>query len=648
MSLLLYQSTDLLAQLNPYKLRIGTGIGYSNYYGDISHYRFDEFPDWDAMGKVYSYNNNYNLSPSISLSIEQRINASWGLLLNGGQYTLSMSDRFVDNKDVLITNSPNFYRSLNFKTCIRDIGLGLIFRTDNGKILRENALVAPYLSFHGGWLAFKPKGDLLDVNGNRYDYSQNLPLTDGDFETDLVKLQASSNNGYNENTYYLAAGIGFRVKLTRQVEVYFQSDIKRTNTDFIDDVDGSAITTFLNEFQEYAAYPGIGTSSADRNVRGDLQTNKDWFFNHQFGLKISFLPAKDTFRANPISPSSTFIGLPQTINDGYTERDSSKITSTSSLVINPLEQINETIYATDRKTLPKVNTTQEIPAQIAMDSINNFSTLNFRRKEIKKRTDRLMIWQYPERINDSEIVYAQERGTIYSPYSVNKIEEQMYPQVNERFIVDPSDGQVNNSNFPYFLPYYNRHSTFVNQPANIGDSMGIDSTLTTESSTFLPLDSIQMDSINSGFKPTHRPYIVDKKFKFETPAPFQGISLQFLNSGKEKPTLIENGLYTEIFFESNKSIISEKEVLKLIPLIKMLDLYDNAKLLVKAFADNTGSMAYNIALIEKRALAVEEILTNQFGVASVRISRQPGALLIRGSYQSSRPKDRKVEVQVIY
>lgn len=59
-------------------------------------------------------------------------------------------------------------------------------------------------------------------------------------------------------------------------------------------------------------------------------------------------------------------------------------------------------------------------------------------------------------------------------------------------------------------------------------------------------------------------------------------------------------------------------------------------------------MAYNIALIEKRALAVEEILTNQFGVASVRISRQPGALLIRGSYQSSRPKDRKVEVQVIY
>lgn len=354
LSLLLYQSTDLLAQLNPYKLRIGTGIGYSNYYGDISHYRFDEFPDWDAMGKVYSYNNNYNLSPSISLSIEQRINASWGLLLNGGQYTLSMSDRFVDNKDVLITNSPNFYRSLNFKTRIRDIGLGLIFRTDNGKILRENALVAPYLSFHGGWLAFKPKGDLLDVNGNRYDYSQNLPLTDGDFETDLVKLQASSNNGYNENTYYLAAGIGFRVKLTRQVEVYFQSDIKRTNTDFIDDVDGSAITTFLNEFQEYAAYPGIGSSTADRNIRGDLQTNKDWFFNHQFGLKISFLPAKDTFRANPISPSSTFIGSPQTINDGYTERILQKSHQHQAWLLTPWSKLMKQFMLLIEKHCPRL------------------------------------------------------------------------------------------------------------------------------------------------------------------------------------------------------------------------------------------------------------------------------------------------------
>ena len=71
LGLLIGQTSDLSAQLNPYKLRIGAGIGFSNYYGDLSNYRYGQFPDWNSLGKAYSYNDNYNQTPSLYLSIER-------------------------------------------------------------------------------------------------------------------------------------------------------------------------------------------------------------------------------------------------------------------------------------------------------------------------------------------------------------------------------------------------------------------------------------------------------------------------------------------------------------------------------------------------------------------------------------------------
>ena len=646
--LLLYQSADLLGQLNPYKFRIGAGIGYSNYYGDLSHYRYGNFPDWKAMGEAYSYNKNYNQSPSFSLSIERRLNSSFGLLLNGGQYILSMSDRYLDKNDVLKTDFPNFHRSLNFETSVRDIGLGFTFRTDNGKILRENALVAPYLSIHGGWLQFSPKGDLLDAEGNQYDYTQNLLITDGNFETDLTKLKASSNNGYDENTYYIGAGVGFRIKLSKQIEVYFQSDVKRTNTDFIDDVDGSSITTFLDEFQTYAAYPGIDLSNANSNIRGDIQSNKDWFFNHQFGLKISFSPSKNAFRANAISPSFTHIRSEYSINDEYIEVDSSKNSAISELRINHSSRINEKQASPEENALPNVYSSQETPALMELDSIGNFTLENSERYEANQRANRVMVWQYPYRINDSGFENPPYEQTYYNPYYGNYPAEQNIPQKNEKLILGASDGQVTNSSFPYFLPYYSRSSTYVNQPANANKPMGIDSTLIVDSSRYVPFDSVKTSSLSPEIKATSRQNIASQKYKFEPGPSIQGMNLQGYNSGKGKVDLIKNGLYAEVFFENNESKISEEEVLKLLPLKQMLDLFPNAKLLIKAYADNTGAMAYNMILIERRAMAVEEILTNQLGLAPERITRQPGAQLIRGSHKTSRPQDRKVEVQVLY
>lgn len=651
LGLFIAQSVNLSAQLNPYKLRIGAGIGYSNYYGDLSNYRYGKFPDWHSLGETYSYNANYNQSPSISLSIEQRINASWGLLLNGGQYTLSMSDRFVDTNDALKIDGPNFNRALNFKTRVRDLGLGFVFRSDNGKILRENALIAPYLSVHGGWLQFKPKGDLLDKDGNQYDYSQNELITDGNFETDLGKLQASSNNGYDENAFYLAAGIGIRFRLTKQIELYFQSDVKRTNTDYIDDVDGSYRTSYVDEFQKYAAYPGVALSPSDKMIRGDAQNNRDWFFTHQFGLKLSFLPSRTAFRANTINPSSTIIRAITEIKIEYEGTDSSNNTASSETIKNNSDFNKEKVLAPERKALPIESKVQEIPAQIESrtnaDSTLTFSALNSRISETEQKRDSVTIWQYPFRQSDPEIVYVQEKETIYSRYNQNNLREQSDPQINAQYVAASPESQVANSNILYPLPYYSRPSA-VNQAAYVTAPIGMDSTMIADSTALVQLDTVEMNSISKGFKAIPRQGIAGQKYKFETPANLQGINSQLLNSNESKAALIENGLYAEIYFESNQSILSENETLKLAALVKMLNQTPKAIILVKGFADNTGSTSYNLKLIEKRAAVVEESLLSRFGVDKDRIERQPGALLIRGVQRSSRPEDRKVEVQVFY
>ena len=244
-----------------------------------------------------------------------------------------MSDRFLDKDDRLQIDAPNFNRALNFKTQVRDLGLGFVFRTDNGKILLENSLIAPYFTVNGGWLQFKPKGDLLDTEGNQYDYSQNQLVTDGNFETDLRKLQASSNNGYDDNTFYLAAGIGLRVRLAKQIE------LKSANA----------------------------ATDSSKTIATSVM-NKD---NNGFDTEKEFTPKS--------------------------------------------------------KALLIKSNAREIPAKIEAktnsDSTLTISALNSRNIEVAKREDSIIVWQYPFRRTQQEMILPQERETVYSRYNENTVVE---------------------------------------------------------------------------------------------------------------------------------------------------------------------------------------------------------------------------------
>lgn len=99
----------------------------------------------------------------------------------------------------------------------------------------------------------------------------------------------------------------------------------------------------------------------------------------------------------------------------------------------------------------------------------------------------------------------------------------------------------------------------------------------------------------------------------------------------------------EIFFGVNETALTEAEKQKLQLVKKVLD--DNAELGLEliGYADNTGTVSYNLKISEKRVAAVSDYFVS-LGIDSSRISSDVGGLIIRGS-RGSMDSDRKVEVR---
>ncbi len=289
-------------QLEPYQWRLGISGGYTNYYGDLSPYPISSIGDYGNFFRLFNYNENYVQDYSYALSLERRLSASLSLQLSAGKYSISMSDRYINPNNSLQLNAPNFHRALNFKTEILDYGLGLVLRTDNGKLLKKDAFMAPYLTFGLGWLNFKVFGDLYDQNNNPYDYSSYEPVNDGIFETRLDKLNTELPGVYSNNSFYSNVGLGIRFRLGKQLELFAQSDFKHAFTDYLDDVSGLYRKQYETPEQQYAARPGVVAIDWGNPVRGNNDGRMDWYIYHSIGVKLSFSPMKSAFRASRISP----------------------------------------------------------------------------------------------------------------------------------------------------------------------------------------------------------------------------------------------------------------------------------------------------------------------------------------------------------
>lgn len=291
-SILLVRTATLCAQQTDYNWRLGLSGGFSNYYGDLSPFRIHGLNDAGTAGQLFEYNPNYVERPSYRITLERRLSNTTGIMLNAGSYQFAGSDRYVNRSGNLQTDAPEFQRALNFNTTLRDVGLSLVFKTDNDRLFKKSAFFAPYFTVGAGWFSFDVAGDLRDDNGNFYDYSAGTPQLNGNYETDLSQIR-TNENGYNPEGWYANLGLGLKFRLSRRLDLNIESIVHYTNIDFLDDVSGNYPATFDTPEQAFASQPAATGSG---NLRGTTNHN-DLYIYHGVTLKYNFGYREKSFNA---------------------------------------------------------------------------------------------------------------------------------------------------------------------------------------------------------------------------------------------------------------------------------------------------------------------------------------------------------------
>ncbi|MCH7400595.1 OmpA family protein [Belliella kenyensis] len=329
----LFTLSVLNAQQKAYDWRIGVSGGYSNYYGDLTPHRIRGISNLDAIQHLLYFNENYFDQYSWKVSLERQLSPTIGLQFSYGQYQFAMSDRYRMRNGQLMTDARNFDRALNFQTDARDMGIAFVFKTDNDRLLPAKSWIAPYATLGFGLIDYTVKGDLLDDNGNPYNYLDPTVSPNGIYETELSPLRTELENGYDLGVFYANLGLGIRFRLGHRVELFAQTDLIHSFTGYLDDVSGTYRETYDNAFQAYAAQPGTNIIDPNTRNRGENNGQNDWIIYHGVGLKYNFGARKSSFRApklsthypdynEPVGSKPTKIEAPKKIDEEILTLDS--------------------------------------------------------------------------------------------------------------------------------------------------------------------------------------------------------------------------------------------------------------------------------------------------------------------------------------
>ena len=203
---------------------IGVHIGGLSYMGDISGTKGSTaFTYW---------------KPAYGFYLEKKFGSIFGVSANGlfGKVSKSQLD---DNVFV------------NFESKVMNFDLNLLLDFDNGKIINEESIFSPYLSFGVGYLSFDPRGDLM-TNGMSYyhwsdgtlrDVDQSTPGSDTssvilnrdyDYESELK----DSTTNYSKTTFTVPIRFGLKFEISDNIDARISAAYILTFTDYLDNISG--------------------------------------------------------------------------------------------------------------------------------------------------------------------------------------------------------------------------------------------------------------------------------------------------------------------------------------------------------------------------------------------------------------------------
>lgn len=784
------------AQMYGYKWRFGASTGTTNYMGDIRPLEIDNFQNFTKYYKRYK---TYSEQLSYQISIEYALGNSVGLMLTGGSYQFGSSDRFIQNDGTLHTGNPTFDRALNFQTDVYDAGLSFVFKPDNNWLLSGKSFFAPYITLGIGALSYKVHGDLLDADGNQYDYTNMNLIPDGTFETDLTSLGTERSDNYKTTAFYANVGLGVRFRITKSIEIFAQSDFKRTNTDYLDDVSGTYRTSYDNAFQEYAAKPGTNTVTAENPYRGKENGNPDWYVYHGIGVKFSLGANKKSFNPPVITQRYTYVptelsqaqlakkdttnrnavaAVPTTTNyftviqlpangkpsNSEVERPMLDSASTAQLEIaldslqssqtdideqiataeDDLASLDQTLALAQQDTSVSAEVTQiriqnlegekataqgritslnamAIETEFKIDSLNNYLPDSIATAptsvDAMGTMNELII--YPGQV--SRILYSTSPAVLSldpatqaytaaptsapasAPAAQDSVETLTRKQFDEemsKFRQDMLTAQATRDS-AMMMAFANNSSAYdvrneeddddeladtqqiLLNPESTKDQKKAAKQLEKNQKKQEKLDEknneLLKDALLVGGTAATTAAIANSGDKKNEAAANEAAARAAANDSTLRARIAmdsvlidslsnismmvdtvtvtevqEKNIQTllheskvEVYFDVNESTLSDEQRDKLLPVANYLTNNPEISVELIGFADNTGSVSYNLSLTEKRVSAVSSVLTDYFKIDPNRISVGDGGLIIRGSSKASVESDRKVEIRVL-
>lgn len=236
---------------------IGVYAGGSYYIGDLNpnkHFVYSK----PAFGIIY----RYNLSTRHSI----RATAFYGN---------------VQGDDAVAKDPAQVNRNLSFKSSLLELAIGYEIDLFKYRINDMKYPISPYFFYQIAYMRMNPKAEF---NGN--DIALQPLGTEGQ------GTSLSSKKPYGLNQITIPLGIGIKMNLCKRVAVSFEYGIRKTFTDYLDDVSGN----YADAEVLRAENGHLAASLANRSLvetggfnRGNPGT-KDWYAF--YGFMLTFKPFK--------------------------------------------------------------------------------------------------------------------------------------------------------------------------------------------------------------------------------------------------------------------------------------------------------------------------------------------------------------------
>ncbi|NOQ75122.1 MAG: outer membrane beta-barrel protein [Crocinitomix sp.] len=172
-------------------------------------------------------------------------------------------------------------RNLNFKSSIMELAVGYEINLFKYYIKDMRDPITPYFFYQ---LAYTRINPMTDYSGN--DIALQPLGTEGQ------GTSASTKNNYSLNQITIPLGIGLKFNLCRRVAMSFEYGIRKTFTDYLDDVSGNYVDSDVLRGENGP----LAAELADRSLEGSggmnrgNPNNKDWY--SFYGMMITFKPFK--------------------------------------------------------------------------------------------------------------------------------------------------------------------------------------------------------------------------------------------------------------------------------------------------------------------------------------------------------------------